>query len=50
MSDPLLVNDLEDEELRDQFNLLLEAMEDIVTVDPNGEEGAYEALNQRIYQ
>lgn len=49
MSDPLRVNELEDE-LRDQFNDLLEAMEGITTFDPNREEGAYEALNQRIYQ
>ena len=50
MTDPLLVHELEDEELRDQFNNLLEAMVDIVTVDPNREEGAYEVLNQRIQQ
>ena len=43
----LRVNDLEDGELRSQFNLLLEAM---VSFDPDREEGTYEALNQRIYQ
>jgi len=48
--DPLPVNKLEDESLRNQFNLLLEAMESITTFDPNREEGAYEALNQRIQQ
>ena len=50
MSDPLLVNELEDESLRNQFNFLLEAMESITTFDPNREEGAYDALNQRIQQ
>ena len=44
MSDPLLVNELEDESLRDQFNDLLDAMEDIATFDPNREEGAYEGI------
>lgn len=46
----LRVNELEDEELRYQFNFLLEAMEDIVTVDPNREERVCEELNQRIQQ
>jgi len=50
MSDPLLVNELEDESFRDQFNDLLEAMNDIATFDPNREEGAYEALNQHVLQ
>ena len=46
MTDPLRVDD----ELKEQFNHLLGAMEDIVTFDPNREEGAYEALNERIHQ
>jgi len=50
MTDTIRVNELEDESLRNQFNDLMEAMEDITTFDPNREEGAYEALNQRIYQ
>lgn len=50
MTDPLSVDELEDVDLRDQFNNLMEAMQDITTFDPNREEGAYEALNQRIYQ
>ena len=49
MTDPLHVNELEDVELRDQFNDLFEAMEGITTFDPNREEGAYDALNQRIH-
>ena len=28
----------------------MEAMNDIVNIDPNRDEGAYEALNQRIQQ
>jgi len=50
VTSPIIVNEHWDEELRQQFNNLMEAMKDIVTVDPNREEGAYEALNQRIYQ
>jgi len=50
MTDPLSVTELEDESLRNQFNHLIEAMNDIVRFDPNREEGAYEALNQRIHQ
>lgn len=49
MSDPLYV-ELDDESLRDQFNDLLEAMGGVTTFDPNREEGAYDTLNQRIYE
>jgi len=49
MTDPLRVNEV-DEELRQQFNQLMVEIEDIVTFDPNREEGAYDALNERIYQ
>jgi len=50
MTSPISINDLEDDELRQQFNHLMEAMKDIVVVNPEREEGEYEALNQRIHQ
>jgi len=49
MTDPLSLDEVDDE-LRNQFNNLMEAMRDIVSFNPNREEGAYEALNQRIHQ
>ena len=50
MTSQLSINDLGDDELRQQFNHLMEAMKDIVVANPEREEGAYEALNQRIHQ
>ena len=50
MTSQISINELEDDELRQQFNHLMEAMKDIVVVNPEREEGEYEALNQRIYQ
>ena len=50
MTSPISINELEDDELRQQFNHLMEAMKDIVAVNLGREEGAYEALNQRIHQ
>ena len=50
MTSQISIDELEDDELRQQFNHLMEAMKDIVVVNPEREEGAYEALNQRIYQ
>jgi len=49
MTDPLSLDEVDDE-LREQFCHLMEAMEDIVAVDPDRGEGAYDALNQRIQQ
>ena len=46
MTDTLRVNELEDNELRQQFNSLVEAMVD----QQFREEGAHEALNQLIIQ
>jgi len=48
MTSQISINELEDDELRQQFNHLMEAMKDIVVVNPEREEGAYEDLNQRI--
>lgn len=50
MTSPISINELEDDELRQQFNHLMKAMKDIVVVNPEREDGEYEALNQRIYQ
>jgi len=50
MTSPISIDELEDDELRRQFNHLMEAMKDIVVVNPEREEGEYEALNQRIHQ
>ena len=49
MTSPVFIHEVDDE-MRQQFNHLMEAMEDIVAVDPDREEGSYEALNQRIHQ
>lgn len=50
MTSQISIDELQDDELRQQFNHLMEAMNDIVIVNPEREEGAYEALNQRIHQ